>query len=388
MFRSSIALLLVVVLYTIMSPFTAQATVHNVTIVDFSFVPSSVVVNYGDTVRWTLSEGIHNSISAPASAKSWNSGTMSIVGQTFQIQIVMADGPGPFPYRCTFHEISFGMTGTITVNPPDADGDGIFDAGDNCPTVPNPLQEDNDNDLRGNVCDNCPNDVNFDQADNDNDGQGDVCDIDDDNDGVVDGNDNCPLQPNPNQDDTDNDAIGDACDPDDDNDGVLDGNDNCQLVINPNQDDNDADAIGDACDPDDDNDGVMDPVDNCPFTANTNQQDDDADQVGNVCDNCPLVSNPLQEDTDQDGIGDACDFGCCVGTRGNVNNSISQTPDLSDLSLLISYLTVTPRPLLPCPEEANVNASNSGAPPFVDLSDLSLLISYLTTTPRPTLPNC
>jgi hypothetical protein len=77
--------------------------------------------------------------------------------------------------------------------------------------------------------------------------------------------------------------------------------------------------------------------------------------------------------------------GCCIGTTGNVNKSVAETPDLSDLSLLISYLTVLPRPVLPCPEEANVNGSVAVTP---DLSDLSLLISYLTVLPRPTLPNC
>ncbi len=74
---------------------------------------------------------------------------------------------------------------------------------------------------------------------------------------------------------------------------------------------------------------------------------------------------------------------CCVGTRGNVNKSVAESPDLSDLSLLISYLTVLPRPPIPCAGEANVNAAGG-----IDLSDLSLLISYLTVLPRPTLPNC
>jgi hypothetical protein len=76
-------------------------------------------------------------------------------------------------------------------------------------------------------------------------------------------------------------------------------------------------------------------------------------------------------------------FGCCSGTTGNVNRSAAEPPDLSDLSLLIAYLTVTPRPVLPCAQEANVNAAD-----LIDLSDLSLLISYLTMTPKPVLPNC
>lgn len=74
--------------------------------------------------------------------------------------------------------------------------------------------------------------------------------------------------------------------------------------------------------------------------------------------------------------------GYCIGTTGNVNCSPIQTPDLSDLSLLIQYLTAGPFSL-PCPCEADINLSGS-----VDLTDLSILIAYLTTEPRPTLPNC
>lgn len=76
---------------------------------------------------------------------------------------------------------------------------------------------------------------------------------------------------------------------------------------------------------------------------------------------------------------------CCIGTTGNVNKSVAETPDLSDLSMLIAFLTVTPKPTLPCLPEANVNASVAATP---DLSDLSLLIAFLTVTPKPTLPNC
>jgi hypothetical protein len=78
---------------------------------------------------------------------------------------------------------------------------------------------------------------------------------------------------------------------------------------------------------------------------------------------------------------------CCLGTRGNVNKSLAETPDLSDLSLLISYLTVTPKPVLLCLPEANVNGSGTDLT-VPDLSDLSLLIAYLTVTPKPVLPNC
>jgi hypothetical protein len=110
--------------------------------------------------------------------------------------------------------------------PPDRDADGVLDANDNCPTVPN-----------------------ADQRDTDGDGLGDACDPDDDNDRVADEADNCPTTANTDQQDTDGDGLGDACDPDDDNDAVADAADNCVLVPNPEQSDLDRDGQGDACDP-------------------------------------------------------------------------------------------------------------------------------------------
>jgi len=50
---------------------------------------------------------------------------------------------------------------------PDADGDGVADSVDNCPTDPNPLQENNDGDVQGDACD----------PDDDNDTLSDVDEI-------------------------------------------------------------------------------------------------------------------------------------------------------------------------------------------------------------------
>ncbi|MGX9728111.1 MAG: thrombospondin type 3 repeat-containing protein [Candidatus Electronema sp. VV] len=145
-------------------------------------------------------------------------------------------------------------------DPDDADGDGIPLSNDNCGSVANP-----------------------DQHDNDGDGAGDACDIDDDNDGVLDKNDNAPWSYNPDQLDTDQDGIGDVVDTDDDNDGVLDKDDNCSKHSNADQLDTDQDGIGDACE-DGDSDGVPDSTDNCPAAANPDQADSDQDGIGDACD--------------------------------------------------------------------------------------------------------
>ena len=57
----------------------------------------------------------------------------------------------------------------------DSDGDGVADAIDNCPTMPNPDQHDHDGDGRGDVCDVCPHLVDA-GGDADGDGVGDACD--------------------------------------------------------------------------------------------------------------------------------------------------------------------------------------------------------------------
>ena len=78
----------------------------------------------------------------------------------------------------------------------------------------------------------------------------DPVDLDSDNDGISGTLDNCISVSNRDQADNDGDRIGDPCDDDDDNDGILDINDSCPLVANSEQIDLDNDGIGDACDDD------------------------------------------------------------------------------------------------------------------------------------------
>jgi hypothetical protein len=97
------------------------------------------------------------------------------------------------PAPNTFGAVNSGQTfSTVVV---DDDGDGVPNNVDNCPTVPNPGQEDADGDGVGDVCDACP-------ADPANDADGD---------GVCGDVDNCPDVANPGQEDSDGDGIGDAC---------------------------------------------------------------------------------------------------------------------------------------------------------------------------------
>ncbi|MBK9262941.1 MAG: thrombospondin type 3 repeat-containing protein [Polyangiaceae bacterium] len=237
------------------------------------------------------------------------------------------------PYSQTGNIQFFKNLWNVYATSVDTDNDGIVDDMDNCPTVVNPMQEDNDGDGQGDVCDpdddndgvmdvadNCPLVANADQTDTEADGFGDACDPDDDDDSVLDAMDNCPLVANSDQLDTDSDGMGNECDADDDNDMIIDGMDNCPLIANMDQQDTDADGSGDVCDDDDDDDGIVDGMDNCPLLANPDQvdtngngqgdvcdDDDDSDGIVDVMDNCPYAPNPNQEDTDGDGIGDACD---------------------------------------------------------------------------------
>jgi len=186
----------------------------------------------------------------------------------------------------------------VDVELDDADGDGIPDVLDDCPSDPGdnidgdgictdscPLDfntgSDPDADGVDGSCDNCSS-FNPDQADVDGDGEGDACD-DTDGDGIPDDGDGSGVAedfPCP-------DGVTFACD------------DNCQVVANPGQEDFNGNGYGDACEP---STCVLNEGGSNPF-------DLDGDCYSDRFDVCPLVYDPGQEDGDNDGFGDACDGG-------------------------------------------------------------------------------
>lgn len=283
----------------------------------------------------------------------------------------------------------------------DADGDGVNDDSDNCPTDPNSDQLDSDADGQGNACDGVEGVCNN-ALDDDSDGAvdcddpdcsaditcGEMGEEDAEGDGVPNLSDNCPEIANADQADTDGDGLGNECDShedncsnfldddedddvdcddpdcaldivcaapasDDDGDGVENGVDNCPLAENPLQEDTDSDSVGDVCDldegicndgADNDADGKVDCDDeNCVNDAvcQAPEADTDGDAVANEADNCPFVANADQMDSDADGVGNACDNKEDACSNG-VDDDDDQAVDCEDENCIATPVCAEP----------------------------------------------
>jgi hypothetical protein len=99
-----------VLIFTLLS-FNLFAVVRTITVSDFSFSPSSVNANVGDTIRWVWSNGSHTttSTSVPGGAASWDSPINSNV-TSYSYKITAA---GTYNYKCTPHA---GMVGVINAS--------------------------------------------------------------------------------------------------------------------------------------------------------------------------------------------------------------------------------------------------------------------------------
>ena len=93
------------------------AVVHDVTISNFAFSPSSLEISEGDSVRWTNQDATQHTTTSGTGGASpgtpngiWDSGLLS---QNSQFVFVF-ENTGAFSYYCTPHPIS--MTGSITVS--------------------------------------------------------------------------------------------------------------------------------------------------------------------------------------------------------------------------------------------------------------------------------
>ncbi len=169
-----------------------------------------------------------------------------------------------------------------------------------------------------------------------------------------------------------------------DSDGIPVCLDNCLGLSNPLQLDTDSNGP----------DGVGDDCDNCPNNNNPDQLDTDGDGIGNVCDicegfddnydsdgipdscdNCLATYNPSQLDSDADGFGDVCE--CMPPIRGNINYSVDDLIDISDLLYLVAYFFNGGAPPQSF-EEANVDCSTAtDYKETIDISDIILLQAYM-----------
>jgi plastocyanin len=112
-FRNCALTLILVVLCGSLRAATLPVAMNN-----FQFAPANPSINVGDTVTWTVQQGVHDTVSGVNGVPNglWNSGTqfgrLMSAGESFSLTF---NTPGNFPYFCTPHW-PIGMVGSIQVN--------------------------------------------------------------------------------------------------------------------------------------------------------------------------------------------------------------------------------------------------------------------------------
>ncbi len=90
------AVILIVAL--LISPMASARTTHRVTVSDNFFSPAHLIIEPGDTVRWTnASGGAPHNVTSDTGA--W---TPPDTASSFTFEVTF-DDPGSFNYRCTVH---------------------------------------------------------------------------------------------------------------------------------------------------------------------------------------------------------------------------------------------------------------------------------------------
>jgi plastocyanin len=101
-------------LFFILSIFTeSYSATWNVSVQNFQFVPSTLNVNTGDTIKWQWVNGDHTttSLTVPAGALIWDS-PINQTTQTYKYVVTVA---GNYTYKCTPHFPN--MVGSFNASP-------------------------------------------------------------------------------------------------------------------------------------------------------------------------------------------------------------------------------------------------------------------------------
>lgn len=113
---------------------------------------------------------------------------------------------------------------------------------------------------------------------------------------------------------------------DDDGDGVVDGDDNCPDNKNSSQTDTDGDGLGDACDDDDDDDTLSDDVES-ELGTDTTKKDTDSDGTNDQADAYPLDSARTQKEVAAPAVASAAPASSSTSTTSTAAaNSEQSTP--------------------------------------------------------------
>jgi len=97
---------------TLTLPFAhpARAVTEDVYAVDYEFLPKTITIDVGDTVRWTSNVSTPHTVTSDTGA--WTPISLNGVGSTGSHTFTAA---GTYNYHCSFHQ-SLGMTGTVIVS--------------------------------------------------------------------------------------------------------------------------------------------------------------------------------------------------------------------------------------------------------------------------------